>query len=246
VIFKNPKEAFLRKIFSARSRPQAFLLAGTGDLSESEHLLIKFLNCEEFKFCKNCSDCREEKKPDLWVFDGEAFRMEDAKEVHRLAALASWNSKKTFLIKSGTFERDSQTVLLKTLEEPNPSTHFIISALTPNAFLPTLLSRVVLLEEKDSEEKLDPALRKKIESGASAALGAAAILSKDRRDTEEFLNGFELWLEEKIKSPSGIRSPALTVLLEDFFEVKTRFYQKTYFNRMLLEHLIISKAYIKS
>ena len=69
--------------------------------------------------------------------------------------------------------------------------------------------------------------------------------SKEREKTEEFLRVFEFWIRDRIKGAGEEKTKEIRGLLEDFFEIKKRLAARTYGARLLLEHLIISKSYLR-
>ena len=74
---------------------------------------------------------------------------------------------------------------------------------------------------------------------------AIPLLAKDRSEAERTFRRLEWWVRDKIESSSPENLPRLCEFLEDFFEAKRRFFEKTYPPRMLLEHLILSKYYLE-
>ncbi|MDP3785012.1 MAG: hypothetical protein Q8R12_02960 [bacterium] len=248
MILAHPYEKFLRKLFSGGLKAQSFLLAGSGAGRErAEELLVKFLTCKTRDFCKRCESCALELNPDLYVYEGALLKLEEAKEIERKAHQSAWRDSKIFLIKTDFIGWEAQAAFLKTIEEPNPDTYFIISISSENALSLPLASRLTAFHLAPSKPDLDSATRKKfISGGAGQELLNAAVFAKDRTRLEEALEAFEFWAEEKIRQAPASQLKTLAVFLEDLFEIKSRFYAKTYFNRMLLEHLIISRLYLDS
>jgi DNA polymerase-3 subunit delta' len=81
-----------------------------------------------------------------------------------IRALKTWHSQKSqsggryVLIASPFFTREAQTALLKITEEPNSDTQIIIVTKNPEDLLPTLRSRLQLVESRsDNEEIVDKA-----------------------------------------------------------------------------------------
>ncbi len=246
MILAKPYEKFLRKLFSGGLKAQSFLLAGEGENRErAEEILIKFLVCETKNFCKRCEACALEINPDLHIYGGALLKMEEAKEIESQAHRSAWQGSKIFLIKTDFIGREAQAALLKTIEEPHLNTYFIISASSENALLTPLLSRLTpfYLEVPKTDPDLE-AHKKLISGGITQKLANAAVFAKDRSKLESAFRTFEFWAEEKIRKSSASELKNLAGFLEDIFEMKTRFYAKTYFNRMLLEHLIISRLYL--
>jgi len=98
--------------------------------------------------CKECKECRKimmRSKPDVkFLAEGdENFSVEEMSELTEDAGMTSFEGgAKLYFFKN--FERVSeaaQNKLLKTLEEPYPNVHFILSAANTGSVLPTVLSR---------------------------------------------------------------------------------------------------------
>ncbi len=246
MILAHPYEKFLRKLFSGGLKAQSFLLAGSGaSRGRAEELLVKFLICKTRDFCKRCENCALEINPDLHVYAGALLKMEDAKEIERKAHQSAWRDSKIFLIKTDFIGWEAQAAFLKTIEEPNPGTYFIISISSEHALSLPLASRLTTFHLGTSKPDSDSAARKKLLSGRTGQeLLNAAVFAKDRTRLEEALQAFEFWAEEKIRQAPAPQLKNLAGFLEDIFEIKTRFYARTYFNQMLLEHLIISRLYL--
>jgi len=103
--------------------------------------------CE--KACMECKECRKvlmRSKPDVkYLAEGEEnFSVEEMSAVTEDAGMTSFEGgAKLYFFKN--FERVSeaaQNKLLKTLEEPFPGVHFILSASSTGNVLPTVISRV--------------------------------------------------------------------------------------------------------
>ena len=96
--------------------------------------------------------------PDVFLIETNVFSVEDARSLSDRAIEKAFGEKKFFVIKAERFTREAQNALLKTLEDPVPNTHFVLSARESGVFLPTIISRlhieIVLSEtEEDSEVK---------------------------------------------------------------------------------------------
>jgi DNA polymerase III delta prime subunit len=74
------------------------------------------------------------------------FGVEEARELRERAMLAAHGAHRVFIIAAPSLTTEAQNALLKTLEEPAEGTLFFIIVPSPSALLPTLRSRVQLLE----------------------------------------------------------------------------------------------------
>jgi DNA polymerase III delta prime subunit len=80
--------------------------------------------------------------PDVFVLESDVFSVDDARELGIKAVSKAFGERKVFVIHAQKFTPEAQNALLKTLEDPVPDTHFIITAREAQMFLPTLLSRM--------------------------------------------------------------------------------------------------------
>ena len=82
--------------------------------------------------------------PDLFLFENEVFGIDDARRLSTLVSRKAFGARKVFFV---TPER-------LTLEEPTPDTHILITLRERELLIPTLLSRMQVVEVgKLSEEK---------------------------------------------------------------------------------------------
>ncbi len=247
MILGEPKEKFLRSIFIAGLKAQAFRLVGDEEVrQELVGLLIKFLQCQDKTFCKHCAGCQQETNLDTYTYSNSLLKIEEAQEIRNHSSLSSWEGVKIFILRNDFIGPEAQGVLLKTLEEPRSGTYFIISIASETGLRTPLLSRLTVFQARPIRGEADLKTAKKIISGGiQKELAAALYFSKDRSEAEDFFQTLELWLENKFRVAPELELKRLAPFLEDLLKIKSRFYAKTYFNRMLLEHLIISKAYLE-
>lgn len=85
-------------------------------------------------------------KEDIRIFECEEFKLDLAKNVITEAYISS--SKAKFLILIGkSFNKEAQNALLKVLEEPPKNIHFLLFAPNRNAFIPTIRSRMRVINK---------------------------------------------------------------------------------------------------
>lgn len=88
------------------------------------------------------------------LFIREDFKIEDAKEVIS-EAYKSESQTKTLILGAKSFTVPAQNALLKILEEPPPNIAFILLAPNKSIFLPTVRSRLSLIQER-YEKQYEP------------------------------------------------------------------------------------------
>lgn len=108
---------------------------------------------------KICSFCELELEvsikanPDFSFEEYDKFTISDARLLReKQLNKTQKNSKQIFIISCNFITREAQNALLKVLEEPTADTHFFIITQSSHVFLPTILSRVVLLKDSNEEE----------------------------------------------------------------------------------------------
>ena len=243
IVPPNSQE-FFQKFFSRSPSSRAFLAIGE---EESREALLQSLMEHLPKNIKPSSSDILTRHPmlgalDLYTYKGEALAIDSAREIHERAHQTSWTGSKIFLIACDSISFEVQAVLLKTLEEPTPNTYFIISAKSETGLSAPLLSRLAVLKAKSKGKEKSgmqapwlKSLKKELEEVGHAA--------KERGTSEKFLDTLEIWAQNEVE---GERQDyhALARFLEDLLQTKEKFFEKTYSHRMLLEHIIISRAYL--
>ena len=127
--------------------------------------------------CMECKECRKilmRSKPDVkFLAEGdENFSVEEMSALTEDAGMTSFEGgAKLYFFKN--FERVSeaaQNKLLKTLEEPYPNVHFILSAANTGSVLPTVLSRTkqVLLTAFPEDQLRDGLIRSGVAADRAA------------------------------------------------------------------------------
>ena len=159
---------------SARTPVHAYLIvgpAGTGKLAAARSFAASLL-CEE-DGCGVCDVCRRvlaEVHPDLRVVqrEGASMSIADAREVTRIAAQAPVEARRKVLVLDELhLVEEAGPALLKTIEEPPPSTFFVVLAEQVPPELVTIASRCArvdfgpvpaeVIEERLTAEGVDPA-----------------------------------------------------------------------------------------
>ncbi len=85
--------------------------------------------------------------PDLQITTFSSFTMDDARALREKASLRAFGKDgRIFVFAVPTLPGDVQNALLKTLEDPPEGARFFIAVPSPETLLPTLLSRVQILD----------------------------------------------------------------------------------------------------
>ena len=149
-------EQLRRSAASGRSSHAYLFLGGAGAGKRLiANTFAKALQCEGEKrpcdSCKSCHAFNHGNHPDVIYFqplkNGKTYTIEDVREqlLETVDLKPFQYEKKIYIIeKADTLNIQSQNALLKTLEEPHAV--FLLLAERAEAFLPTILSRVVVMK----------------------------------------------------------------------------------------------------
>ena len=151
-------EQLRRSAASGRSSHAYLFLGGAGAGKRLiANTFAKALQCEGEKrpcdSCKSCHAFNHGNHPDVMYFqplkNGKTYTIEDVREqlLETVDLKPFQYEKKIYIIeKADTLNIQSQNALLKTLEEPPAHAVFLLLAERAEAFLPTILSRVVVMK----------------------------------------------------------------------------------------------------
>lgn len=148
---------------------------------------------EKFFYCNQCISCREISRnvhPDVLLVEPEIIEEKNKKreqeigidkirDIQRQVSLFSFRGgyKIAIINSAEKMTRQAANALLKTLEEPNPKTIFILISAAPQNLLPTIISRCLMI--KFSLVKSE-AIEKLIEKSAGAKI-PKTVLAKITR-----------------------------------------------------------------
>lgn len=151
-------EQLRRSAASGRSSHAYLFLGGAGAGKRLiANTFAKALQCKGEKrpcdSCKSCHAFNHGNHPDVIYFqplkNGKTYTIEDVREqlLETVDLKPFQYEKKIYIIeKADTLNIQSQNALLKTLEEPPAHAVFLLLAERAEAFLPTILSRVVVMK----------------------------------------------------------------------------------------------------
>lgn len=189
-------------------------------------LFAKYLICEKKCACGECFACKQfdtSSHPDFVLLNQAAIKVEDANNIiEKLATKPISNDYKVFVILNAeNINEISQNKLLKSLEEPNPTTIFILSTSKLDKLLPTVLSRlhkinVPSLHENDLRILL-PEINQgliDIEKYAKSNLSLTDILNIETNDDHKKTLSTIKYIFENLSSSQDI--PKISSSLPDF------------------------------
>lgn len=91
--------------------------------------------------------------PDVFVGNYATFNIDDLPDVVSMHQRVPMGPKKILVLSANNITAQAQNSLLKMIEEPTPRTHFFICLPTASILLPTVLSRVQVINLRSSEEQ---------------------------------------------------------------------------------------------
>lgn len=110
-------------------------------------LFAKSLMCEQNNACDICPACAQfdsKTNPDLYIIDQDSVKVDDVNNlISKLATKPiSYKHKIFVILNADRINEIAQNKLLKSLEEPNTHTIFILTTTKMDKILPTVLSRL--------------------------------------------------------------------------------------------------------
>ena len=207
--------ALLSRAIARQTLPPALILAGPAGVGKRRMALAiaKVLNCPApaatpvggVDACGSCPTCLRIARgthPDVIVIspgDMGSIKIEPVRDAIAKAGYRPFEGRRRAVIidEAAALTTDAQDALLKTLEEPPPSTICILVASTPDALLPTVLSRCsmvrfgplsadevarVLMRDHEYEEPDARAAAADADGSVGRALEAATVDVSEARD----------------------------------------------------------------
>lgn len=161
-MINNIKDTNFYKLLNLNNQTHAYLFYSSDQLlnDNTASIFAKSLICENNTACNVCNACKQFDSlshPDLFILNNETYKVEDVNIlISKLASKPISASKKVFVILNfDKMNETAQNKLLKSFEEPNDSTVFVLSATKIDKLLPTVLSRLdkIFLPKLDLEDK---------------------------------------------------------------------------------------------
>ena len=240
----------LDSFFADGRTPHAVLIDGGGENERTElaYLTARMMVCENKDRvpcgeCEHCRKARENIHPDIIKItkpdDKKFFVKAEIKKMVSEAYLTpnEANVKVYIISEMQLMNEECQNLLLKILEEPPSYTAFILTSVTANAVIGTVLSRVVRLrlgeivqaecsdKAKDVIKKLSQAVTTPYEYDR---IEATALLDGNKALTVEVLNFFCDVLRDSISLKSGGKA-----LLDEFSDESKKMAERISLKKLL-------------
>ena len=164
MVSNEDTKRFLQNELKMKKRAATYLFNGKRGSNPMEFAIAfaKAILCEEQEndFCDKCSSCKRIDSgnyPDLHIYGHDSvIRIDDVREIIYKASSTSFEGNKRIFILDNVeaLRKEAANALLKTIEEPEVGTYFILLSNTLN-IIPTILSRSILVNiAKKSREEL--------------------------------------------------------------------------------------------
>ncbi len=164
-------------------------------------------------------DIEIERNPNVLSLEVETFSIDDARSLKEWAFGTPFGAgQKVALIRAYALAPEAQHALLKILEEPPASTVFICMVPQRAYILPTVLSRVLLLEPRNNAEQTRKVAETDVQTFLSSPLKDRFLLaasladSENPRDLGDFFDALERELGVRLKKTPQKTTPALAAL----------------------------------
>lgn len=172
--------------------------------------------------------------PDYHVTLVEQFLIDDANKLIVNAHLRSVGEKKIFVYSFGFITHEAQNALLKLFEEPPLGTHFFLIVPTASLLLPTVRSRMQVIQTSKDAEMGDNVFSKQVQNFLNANKAERIALVKDiaadRAKAAQFFDVLEHALVKRTKS---------TETLEALYRAKNYIRDRGASPKILLEYLAL-------
>ena len=180
--------------------------------------------------------------PDFSHIQIDAFSIKDSQNLRYMAGQKSMlGGAKVFIIEVFSFSSESANALLKLFEEPFEGTHFFVVVPFKEDIIPTLASRLTVVDVSDFKEKEEEKdlgyIQEFLVSLPSKRLEMVKKISEERQNAIEFISDLEIYLRNKSDLLPGNK---VIKSLEEIQKIKKIIYIKGSSPKMILEHLALT------
>jgi DNA polymerase-3 subunit delta' len=170
--------------------------------------------------------------PDVLFYEGERLSIEDVRALsYEVNMRPTAREYRTFVLMCDSLLHEAQNALLKILEEPNPQTVFYVVVPREDVLLPTLRSRLNLLDAERGE----------LERSVFEVFIKAGYNDRLRLIAEKVAEGDTAWIEKLLR---GLETHAHekrdTSLMREALRTETYLSANGSSKKMLLEHLALT------
>lgn len=167
--------------------------------------------------------------PDIHIFETEVFTVDNARDLIGIALGKAFGERRFFLIHADVITREAQNTLLKTLEEPIENAHFLITAREKGLFIPTLLSRLFIIESEEAVQEASE-IEKFFKKSLKQRIEFAKKFADEERSLVDFLDNTLTYLRSKGEK---------TERLKKILNLRKYAHDSGAMSRLMLEHLAL-------
>lgn len=242
----------IRHSFEVERLAHAYVIEGSprGNARTFAESFLKLLFCESLeKPCNTCDKCRAVEAhmhvDTLWLEPQSKSRQITADEIRTVIRRVTQTSfeggwKAVVLVAAECMNEKAANVLLKTLEEPPPKTLILLLTNSPQALLPTIISRcqkLVLTSEQSAGilEELwkEPLMDLLLELPPTGGLGATRLAGKMKHILDVVKKEISNTISEELSKDATLDISKLKEILEARTKARLKEVQSEIF-RMLL------------
>ncbi len=190
--------------------------------------------------------------PDLMVIKCQSLGVSEARLLKEAQIQSSFSGgRRIFIIGAESFTHEAQNALLKTFEEPTVGTHFFIIVPHLATILPTIKSRVIIIDGRRTSVKEDDTrviAEKFLDSNLEQRFAIAKKQTEvkkgeqvDREKIRHILDHIERILYTRMAGPQ-LGNPTSKLgggIFREIFQAKTYLADRGSSAKMLLDHLAI-------
>ena len=173
--------------------------------------------------------------PDVLVLEYESFGIDEGRYLSGLESFkAAQGGIKIFILAFHFITREAQNAFLKLFEEPLPGTHFFLVTASADLLLPTLRSRLMIIEKNKSGTLSGDVLAQKFLTTSPSKrieLFKKMLDEKDKAGILSFLNALEVRLYDRLEVAKNL------ALFSELQKVRGYATDTSASLKMLLEHL---------
>jgi len=183
--------------------------------------------------------------PDVTIEYYDSLGVDEAHELKSAQTRAGFDGRKIFIIGTESFTSEAQNALLKTFEEPTEGTHFFIIIPHAEMLLPTLRSRVLVVQNMSMgvEDEARILAEKFVDASLEGRFAIAKKMAEKKAGETVDRELFRTMLDhiERIlyTRSAGSRDEKITNMFREIFQAKTYIANRGSSPKMLLEHIAI-------
>ncbi len=155
--------------------------------------------------------------PDVLFLHHDNFGIDESRELYQISLSAPLQEdKKIIALSFKKISREAENALLKLFEDPNPRSEFLIASSNFDSLLPTLRSRLFLINREGEKSKNESGIKKFLALPIGEKLKETDKIQKAYKDSEgdkgvirDFLLALHSELEkEPVKNADALRASA--------------------------------------